>query len=112
MEAIHKVIAGNAPLGKIMCFCISADTSFNTGAGVTNAGFTLGSINFYNYPARDSGIMGPVPFGNTTGTFNPASLTSIPAASNIIFLAGEHLSGNKSWVVEIPTGITLTVLRK
>jgi hypothetical protein len=80
--------------------------------------YNLGSINLYNYDA-DGGegtdeieSNGPVPYGDEEDTFSPVNLKNTPPASNVIFLAGRALSGDASWEVEIPRGMTLEVLRK
>ena len=104
----------------------SVDTTgltFNTGDFRTSSpedpegtGYNLGSINLYNYIADYETIsnptMGPVPFGDENGTFNPDYLKATPPASNVIFLAGSNLNGDASWDVEIPRGMTLTVFTK
>ena len=78
--------------------------------------YNLGSINLYNYDARNGWDIwprkGPVPYGDEADTFSPGNLKNTPPASNVIFLAGRALVGDASWEVEIPRGMTLEVLRK
>jgi len=101
----------------------SAGPTFNTGNFRTSSpsdpegtGYNLGSVNFYNYVADDGNsggsVMGPIPFGDENGTFNPDFLKATPPATNVIFLAGSNLNGNASWDVEIPRGMTLKIFRK
>ncbi len=102
---------------------VSTVLTFNTGNFRTSSplnpegtGYNLGSVNFYNYIADDGTsvdtFMGPIPFGNEDGTFNPDYLKPTPPASNVIFLAGSNLNGDASWDVEIPRGMTFKVFRK
>jgi len=133
IQAISTLGYGNKSFGELLTeWAVAAlgsdniDTtglSYNSGDFRTSspsdpegAGYNLGSINLYNYAADDGtnggSLSGPVPYGDENGTFNPLSLEATPPASNVIFLAGSNLSGDVFWDVEIPRGMTLTVLRK
>jgi hypothetical protein len=75
--------------------------------------YTLGSINLENY-GNDVGwalpLWGPKIYNGTVGNV----MTDVPQApaSNIYYRAGYNLTGNQSWTVELPKGVTLTVLKK
>jgi len=101
----------------------NSEQTFNTGGFRSSSpdnfereGYNLGSIDLYNYDAVNGSDIrpnsGPVPYGDVDGTFNPGNLEATPPASNIIFLAGRNLSGDVSWDVELPRGMTLTVYQK
>jgi len=132
-EAISTLGYGNKSFGELLIewaeAALGSDSIDPTGPGYNSgdfrhsspsdpegAGYNLGSINLYNYAAEDGTntvtTNGLVPYGTEEGTFDPGSLTATPPATNVIFLAGSNLSGDISWDVEIPRGMTLTVYQK
>jgi hypothetical protein len=88
-----------APAG----FAYNRDGFFSSAVG--NTSYNLGSINLYNYTYH--GQIGP-----SLLTSSSAGAGSQQMTSNLLFGAGNALTGLHSWQVQLPASVTFTVVLK
>jgi hypothetical protein len=74
-------------------------------SAIGNTSYNLGSINLYNYTYQ--GQIGP-----SLWTSSSAGAGSQQMTSNLLFGAGNALTGLHSWQVQLPASVTLTVVLK
>ena len=91
----------------------------NTGSWISSAAqggssYRLGSLNFYNYlPMYYSYTAGSWLYGDTAGPRffdSSGSITDLSASSNVFYKAAASLTGEKSFSVVLPAGITMHVV--
>jgi hypothetical protein len=89
-----------------------AGYQYNTGdfivSSVGSASYSLGSINFFNYQQGTTGKTGPRLYSGNGLVGNTRPLP----ASGLLYLAGLSLTGKHAWSIDLPEGVSLSVVVK
>jgi hypothetical protein len=95
--------------------------AYNVGAWINSAAqdgsaYRLGSMNIHNYlPGTYDAVQGKLVYGAVSGPlYADASggLSFLRASSNVYYAAARSLSGEKSFDVTLPEGVTMHVVLK